>query len=120
MLLPKAILIMIPVFLVSVAFGQISDTLQKISGQVLNPEGEAMVGASIFVKDGEAGTITDAKGQFEMRVLPGDSLVLSYIGYEESVIAAGNTPLAITLFPRVESLEEVVVTGYKLQKKREI
>ncbi|MCB0594948.1 MAG: SusC/RagA family TonB-linked outer membrane protein [Lewinellaceae bacterium] len=87
---------------------------------MLNPEGEAMVGASIFVKDGEAGTITDAKGQFEMRVLPGDSLVLSYIGYEESVIAAGNTPLAITLFPRVESLEEVVVTGYKLQKKREL
>ncbi|MCB9293095.1 MAG: SusC/RagA family TonB-linked outer membrane protein [Lewinellaceae bacterium] len=95
--------------------------MRKISGQVLNPEGEALVGASIFVKSGGAGTITDARGQFEVGVLPGDSLVLSYIGYEKSVIAAGNTPLTtVTLLPRVESLEEVVVTGYKLQKRRNL
>ncbi|MCO6479581.1 MAG: SusC/RagA family TonB-linked outer membrane protein [Phaeodactylibacter sp.] len=102
-------------------FGQTSDTLRKISGQLLNPEGEALVGASIFVKDRESGTITDANGQFELRVLPGDSLVLSYVGYEKNAIAAGNALfITATLLPRVESLEEVVVTGYKLQKRRNL
>ncbi|MCO6490891.1 MAG: SusC/RagA family TonB-linked outer membrane protein [Phaeodactylibacter sp.] len=95
--------------------------MRKISGQVLNPKGEALVGAIIIVKARGAVAITDANGQFEVGGLPGDSLTLSYVGYEQSVIAAGNSPfITITLLPRVESLEEVVVTGYKLQKRRNL
>jgi TonB-linked SusC/RagA family outer membrane protein len=98
---------------------------QKINGTILDADTkDAVIGASISVKSGDEGTVSDANGRFELsagKSLP-VTLVISYLGYTTQEIDVYETeePVAVLLKKDYNSLEQVVVIGYGTQKRKEI
>lgn len=91
---------------------------QKISGRVVDASGEPIIGATIKEKGTSNGTISDFDGNFVLEVSPSSVLEISYIGYQSQTIKSdGSQPLSITLKEDTQTLEEVVVVGYGVQKK---
>lgn len=94
---------------------------KRISGTVVDTNGEPVIGATVAIKRTTNGTITDVDGKFSLNVPNNAILQVSYVGYIPKEIAVGNqTNLSITLAEDVEALEEVVVVGYGTQRKRDI
>ncbi|MBP3767608.1 MAG: TonB-dependent receptor [Prevotella sp.] len=90
---------------------------QSLLGTVTDAEGEPIIGASIVEKGNpQNATITNIDGQFTMKVNAGKTLVISYIGYVTQEVSARNQ-MTVVLKEDTESLEEVVVVGYGVQKK---
>ena len=90
----------------------------QIVGVVKDETGEPIVGANVAVKGTTNGTITDADGKFSLRVPDGAVLRFSYIGYfPQDLSTEGKTALNVVLKEDTQSLEEVVVVGYGVQKK---
>jgi len=90
---------------------------QTVRGTVKDQAGEPVVGATILEQGTENGVITDIDGNYTLKVKPGASLVISYVGYETQTLKAKNL-LNITLLEDQELIEEVVVMGYGVQKKK--
>ena len=93
-----------------------------VSGQVVDSNGESIIGANIVEKGTANGTITDFNGKFSLKVAPNATLVISYIGYKTiemkaSEVKAGQT---ITLQENAEMMDEVVVIGYGTQRKGDV
>ena len=89
-------------------------------GQVKDAvSGEPMIGVSVRVKGTGSGTITDFDGNFTVKASKGDVLVISYVGYKTLELDLKNktTLGVISLGEDTETLEEVVVVGYGVQKK---
>ncbi len=89
-------------------------------GQVKDAvSGEPMIGVSVRVKGTGSGTITDFDGNFSVKASKGDILVISYVGYKTLELDLKNktTLGVISLGEDTETLEEVVVVGYGVQKK---
>ena len=55
----------------------------KVRGQVIDEQGEPMPGATVRVKDGQGGTITDLDGNFQLEVPGNATLLISYVGFKE-------------------------------------
>lgn len=90
---------------------------RQISGQVVDGNGEPIIGASVLVKGTSNGTITDIDGKFQLQNASG-ILVVSYIGYKtQEITLKGQKNLEIVLKEDTEVLDEVVVVGYGVQKK---
>lgn len=97
------------------------NTTYPLKGVVTNPEGEAVIGATIMIKGKNKGTITGYDGDFELEVSTDDRLIVSFIGYSsQEVRVAGKKSLQISLFDDIELLDEVVVVGYGTLKKGEV
>ena len=93
---------------------------KTITGTIVDEKGEPIVGASVFEEGTRNGTITDADGNFSLRVKPNAMLTVSYIGYGDKMIAVeGKTHLKISMSAEDTELNEVVVTalGIKREKK---
>lgn len=95
---------------------------RTVSGQVVDSNGESIIGANIVEKGTANGTITDFDGKFSLKVAPNATLVISYIGYKTiemkaSEVKAGQT---ITLQENAEMMDEVVVIGYGTQRKGDV
>lgn len=90
-----------------------------VSGNVKDATGEFVIGASVLVKGTTNGTITDIDGNFTLTGLSAGSVIeISYIGYvTQSLTVKDATPLQIVLKEDTETLDEVVVVGYGVQKK---
>ena len=86
-------------------------------GTIVDKNNEPLIGVSVQVKGGTVGTVTDADGFFSLKCNKGDKLVVKYIGYEEQELKATGTALRVTLQDNSQSLNEIVVVGYGVQKK---
>jgi TonB-linked SusC/RagA family outer membrane protein len=96
----------------------VQQSTKKITGTVSDSQGP-VIGASVVEKGTSNGTVTDLDGNFTLNVKPGATLVISYIGYTTQEIAVGNqSNFNVTLQEDNTSLEEVVVVGYGVQKKK--
>ena len=91
-------------------------------GVVLDENGEPVIGASVIAKGASSGVVTGLDGDFNLaNVKKGDVLAVSYVGYQTAnVTIKDNTPLKVTLDPTANALEEVVVVGYGVQRKRDV
>lgn len=92
---------------------------KKVTGNVSDAEG-SIIGASV-VEKGNAGngTVTDLDGNFSLNVKPGATIVITYIGYQKQEIVVGNqSNFNVTMKTDDKTLEEVVVVGYGVQKKK--
>ena len=92
---------------------------KKVTGTVSDAEGP-IIGASV-VEKGNAGngTVTDLDGNFALNVKPGATIVITYIGYQKQEIVVGNqSNFNVTMKTDDKTLEEVVVVGYGVQKKK--
>jgi len=95
----------------------------KVSGTIFSDDDKMpIIGANIIVKGTSKGTVTDANGQFSILVQKNQSLVFSYIGYqnEEQKISTTITDLKITLKTNTVVLDEVVAIGYGTVKKSDL
>lgn len=95
---------------------------KKVSGIILDNNGEPIIGASILVKGTTLGTITDLDGKYSLDNVPENAMLeISYIGYKTQALKATDKNLAnITLHEDTEVLDEVVVVGYGVQKKSDV
>ncbi len=94
---------------------------KTITGIVSDATGP-IIGANVIVKGTTNGNITDFDGKFTLTGVPADAILqISYIGYLTQEIRVGNqTHLTITLVEDSETLEEVVVIGYGVVKKKDL
>lgn len=92
---------------------------KKVTGNVSDAEGP-IIGASVVEKGNPGnGTVTDLDGNFTLNVKPGSTIVITYIGYQKQEIAVGNqSSFNITMKTDDKTLDEVVVVGYGVQKKK--
>lgn len=96
---------------------QVVQQSRKITGTVIDQNGEPVIGANVVEKGTTNGTITDFDGNFALDVKSGAQLEISYIGYLTQTVKAGPN-LRIVLQEDSKALEEVVVVGYGVQKKK--
>jgi TonB-linked SusC/RagA family outer membrane protein len=107
------------VLLCSFGLAQAQNSDGKISGKVLSEkDGEPLVGVSIMVKATKQGTVTDLNGGFSLQVKTGEAITVSYIGYTTQTVKITGSNLTIRLNEDSKSLDEVVVMGYGVQKKK--
>ena len=96
----------------------VQQATKKITGTVVDAEGP-VIGASVIEKGTSNGVVTDFDGNFTLNVKPGATIVISYIGYKTQEIAVGNrSSFSVNLKEDDSVLEEVVVIGYGVQKKK--
>lgn len=91
----------------------------RVNGIVLNDRtGEPVAGATVSVKNSNRSLATDASGRFSIEAAPADVLVISYVGYTTQEVTAGNGNLSIRMAESNAQMEEVVVIGYGVQRKK--
>lgn len=95
---------------------------RSVSGSITDEAGEPLIGASILVKGTTSGTATDIDGNYILDLPAGaDILVVSYTGFQTQEVQVGSrTVVDIILASAAEFLNEVVVTGYSTELKREV
>lgn len=97
------------------------ESQRPITGKVTGANGDPLAGATINVKESQRFTTTDAKGEFTIDVESGNTLVISYSGYEVKEVTVGNEiSITITLTQSIKALEDVVVIGYGTQRRSNI
>lgn len=98
-----------------------ASTKDKITGKIVDAKGEPVVGATVKEKGTSNGTITDIEGKFSIAVKTNSLLEISYIGYKTlTTKAVAGKSLTLTLTEDAEMLDEVVVVGYGIQKRRDV
>jgi len=96
---------------------------REITGKVTSSEdGGGIPGASIVVRGTTIGTIADMEGQFRLKIpTNAKTIVVTFVGMDAQNVEIGNQSVYnVILKPTDVSVEEVVVVGYGVQKKREV
>ena len=101
---------------------QTKNTPRKVTGQIIDENGEPLIGVTITANGMQGGAITDFDGNFVLTDVPENvkALHVSYIGYEEKDIAIGNGSMKIKMVPDNKQLDDVVVIGYGTVKKNDL
>lgn len=100
----------------------IAQNQRKITGIVYDDIGETVIGATVTIKGISTGTVTDYDGRFAIDVDGDDAtIVVSYVGYEpQEVSTKGKSELIITLSEDSQLLDELVVVGYGIMRKKDL
>ncbi|MBB4078680.1 TonB-linked SusC/RagA family outer membrane protein [Lewinella aquimaris] len=108
--------------LLLLCWGWITVLSAQVTGVITDEAGEALIGATVLIEGTNTGTVTDIDGNFSINVTGDDPhLIVTYTGYESQIIQVGNqTSFEIVLLEDAETLDEVVVVGYGIQKKRDV
>ena len=91
-----------------------------ITGKVVDEKGVPVSGASVLERGTKNGTNTTNDGTFSLNVKSGATLVVSGLGYEAKQLTASSGNLMIQRTTEVKSLNEVVVTGFGSQIKKDL
>ncbi|MEX2592382.1 MAG: TonB-dependent receptor [Anditalea sp.] len=92
-----------------------------VTGTVVDPTGEPIPGVTVSVLNTTIGTATDLDGKYSLTVPEESTLVFSFIGFESQQVPIGDQSIIdITLTEDLASLDEVVVVGYGIAKKRDL
>lgn len=94
---------------------------RTVTGIVTDADGEPLAGATVIVGSRAVGTTADAAGAFSLTASTGEIITFSYLGYESTnVVVDERSFIAVTLQPASTGIDEIVVTGYGSQRKRDI
>lgn len=99
---------------------QVVHQSQTISGKVVDINGDPVIGATVKVKGGSQGTISDIDGNFRLSVNSNNNVEIevSFVGYKTQTLSVvPGTSITVTLSEDSELLDEVVVVGYGTQKR---
>ncbi len=98
-----------------------STMFAQISGTIIDDtNSEPLIGASILIQGSSVGTVTDFDGNFSLDANPGDVLEISYTGYSDQTVTVGSQTILDIRMSQGALLDEVVVTGYTSQSRRNI
>ena len=90
----------------------------RVTGKVLDEQGEGVVGAGVVIQGTQTGTITDLDGNFVLpSVARGTTREISCVGYATQEVVVSGPTLNVTLLPDTTALDESVVIAYGQQKK---
>jgi TonB-linked SusC/RagA family outer membrane protein len=94
----------------------------RVSGTIIDDTGQAVPGVSVLEKGTANGTTSDNDGKYTINVGSANStLVFSFIGYKAKEVAVNNqSTIDVSMDPDVTALDEVIVTGYSVDKRREL
>ena len=94
----------------------------KTKGQVVDEQGEPLIGVNVTLKGQKTGTVTDFDGKFQLDVPANATLLISYVGYKSREIAVRGRAVidVIELQPIDNLIDQVVVVGYGTQKKADL
>lgn len=106
-------------FLLLAGMATVSAAPLTVSGTVTQAsDGEPLIGVSVLIKGTSQGTMTDIDGNYTLKADEGATLVFSYVGYTTREIKVTSDRLDVALIENAEVLDEVVVVGYGVQKKK--
>ena len=92
---------------------------QTVKGTVISgSDNEPLIGASVMVQGTKTGAVTDLDGNFTIEAKNGQTLEVSYLGFITQKIKVTGSTINVTLNEDKQSLDEVVVVGYGVQKKK--
>jgi len=93
-----------------------------VSGKVTDNKGETLIGVSILLKGTKTGTSTNNEGRFSLVATGTDPvLVVSYIGFVNQEIPVNKrSTINIMLQADAKNLDEIVVTGYQSERKKDL
>ena len=92
-----------------------------VKGTVKDVAGEPIIGASVQIQGAKSGAITDYNGSFSVQAPSNATLVISYIGYTtETVKVGGRSFIDVVLKEDAQTLNDIVVIGYGVQKKSDL
>src|SRR5690625_1362393 len=111
-------------FLIPFLFVLQASAQETIQGIVLDQDDEPVPWATVAVKSTTSGTTTDLDGTFSLKVeesLP-VTLSISFVGYKTHEIEVDDTDddIRIVLEEDVNLLDEVVITGYTVERRRSV
>ncbi len=109
-------------FIVLLCFLQSFAQKRTITGTVTSSDGSPLVGASVLVVGNKTGETTGQNGNFSISVPQNaKTLRISYVGYvNQDVAISDQNNINVTLKPSATNLNEIVVTGYGSQKKKDL
>lgn len=94
---------------------------RTVTGKVTDENGSGMPGVNVILKGTGTGTATDVNGQYTIAVPANSILIFTFVGYTTQEVTLGDrTSVDVSMVPDVQSLSEVVVTGYAEQRRRDI
>ena len=93
---------------------------RTITGTVRDNSGETLVGVNIVIKGTTLGTASGIDGTYSLKIMDNSSiLTVNYIGFKTQEISVGGQSIInITMEKDVLGIDEVVVVGYGVQKKK--
>ncbi|WP_067151588.1 SusC/RagA family TonB-linked outer membrane protein [Pseudotamlana agarivorans] len=97
-----------------------NNTQKTIKGKIVDDTGIPLYGASILLKGTIQGASTDFDGKFSIEAKIGQTLQISYMGYETKEVVIDSEFLTITLNLSNAVLNEVLLVGYGKQKKSDL
>ncbi len=108
--------------LLMIGISSVSIAQKQITGKVTGSDGEALLGATVYIEGTTSGTVTDIDGYYSITAPEGaTNLQVSYIGFASQTIPiSGRSVIDVTLLDDVESLSEVVVVGYSTTARRDV
>ncbi len=95
----------------------------SITGTVTSTEdGEGLPGVNVIVKGTSQGTVSDVDGNYKIDVPDASSIIVfSSVGYQREEVTVGNrTVINMVLSPDIKALQEIVVVGYGVTKKKDL
>jgi TonB-linked SusC/RagA family outer membrane protein len=94
---------------------------KTLTGKVTDENGASMPGVNIIVKGTSKGTVTDVNGDYSISAQGTDVLLFTFIGYGSKEVTVGSqTSINVSMNSDLQSLDEVVITGYSVDKRREL
>ncbi|MCR8558842.1 TonB-dependent receptor [Mucilaginibacter sp. BJC16-A38] len=106
------------VMLAVAAFAQ----TRQITGTVADKDGQPLSGVSVIVLETQKATLTDSRGKFSIQASVGQAIRFSYVGVKPVTVkvTAESTNLEITFKENSSELNEVVITGYTAERKKDL
>lgn len=102
-------------------FSLYSYAQNDISGTITDKDGSPIPGATIIIVGTTTGATSDFDGNYTISASEGQSLEFSSLGFSTVTVEVGNlSTINITLEESSEALEEIIVTGYSSQRKKDI
>ena len=98
-----------------------SQQRKKVTGIVLNEQGESLPGVAIQVVGTPRGVTTDIDGTFSIEVTSADKLLFSFLGMQDETVAVKNqTQIVVKMKSQADLLDEVTVVAFAKQKKESV
>jgi TonB-linked SusC/RagA family outer membrane protein len=103
-----------------VMFTSVAIAQTEVSGTIFDTDGNPIPGATVIIDGTTQGTTTDFDGNYSISASSDQSLQFSSLGFATQIIRVGDqSSINVTLQTSAEALDEIVVTGYGTQTKRE-
>ncbi len=100
---------------------QFSFAQQRTISGIVTDGGGAVPGVNVIVKGTKNGTQTDFDGKYSVKAKTGDVLIFSYMGMQDFTATVGTSSVVNAKLQEAgKELQEVVVVGYGVQKKKEV